>query len=194
MKFPFRKGKLILTPEEKKRRNKDRILLILSGILLGISFPPFPFPFQIFMLVGLIPYFYVIERKETLGDLNRATYLTAFVFGLITIYWVGSWQKEADPFLMISGGLLLFVNPVFFLIPSTLLYFSRKIFKSNISIYFFPLFWVTYEYAYMLTDLSFPWLTLRQRTFSLYNFYSDCRYHRSPGFKCISSLYKSFRL
>lgn len=160
MKLFFGKNKIILTEEEKKLRRKDRLLLIFSGVLLGISFPPFPFPFTILMLVGLIPYLIVIERRQELVQINSATYLMAFVFGLITIYWVGSWQKEADTFLMISGGLLLFVNPVFFLIPSTLLYFSRKIFPAKVTLFVFPLFWVTYEFVYMLTDLSFPWLTL----------------------------------
>ncbi len=160
MKIFFWKNKPFITEEEKKLRRKDRLLLILSGIFLGVSFPPFPFPFTILMLIALVPYFIVVERRGKLLEINSATYLTAFVFGLITIYWVGSWQKESDPFLMISGALLLFVNPVFFLIPSTLLYFSRKIFPAWVTLFLFPLFWVSYEYVYMLTDLSFPWLTL----------------------------------
>jgi apolipoprotein N-acyltransferase len=142
------------------RLNKDRLLLIASGILMGISFPPFPFPFQILMFIGLVPYFLVLERRERLIDLNRASYLMGFFFSLITLYWVGSWQKEADTFLMISGGLLIFVEPVFFMIPTTLLYFSRNLFSKSKAIYLFPVFWITYEYLYMITDLSFPWLTL----------------------------------
>ncbi|MDR3609014.1 MAG: apolipoprotein N-acyltransferase [Ignavibacteriaceae bacterium] len=142
------------------RLNKDRLLLIASGILMGISFPPFPFPFQILMFIGLVPYFLVLERRERLIDLNRASYLMGFFFSLITLYWVGSWQKEADTFLMISGGLLIFVEPVFFMIPTTLLYFSRDLFSKSKAIYLFPVFWITYEYLYMITDLSFPWLTL----------------------------------
>jgi apolipoprotein N-acyltransferase len=145
---------------ENKSRNIERLLLIASGILMGISFPPFPFPCQILMFVGLVPYFLVLEKRERLIDLNRASYIMGFVFSLITLYWVGSWQKEADTFLMISGGLLIFVNPVFFMIPTTLLYFSRNLFPRRIAIYLFPLFWITYEYLYMITDLSFPWLTL----------------------------------
>ena len=127
---------------------------------MGISFPPFPFPCQLLMFVGLVPYFLVVERREKLIDLNRASYIMGFVFSLITLYWVGSWQKEADTFLMISGGLLIFVNPVFFMIPTTLLYFSRNVLSRGKAIYLFPLFWITYEYLYMITDLSFPWLTL----------------------------------
>jgi apolipoprotein N-acyltransferase len=127
---------------------------------MGLSFPPLPFPFQLLMFAGLLPLLVVIEKKERLIEINRAVYLFAFVFGLLTIYWVGSWQKESDPFLMISGFLLVFVNPVFFLIPSTLLYFARKVMPRHYTLYLFPLFWITYEYLYMLTDASFPWLTL----------------------------------
>ena len=127
---------------------------------MGIGFPPFPFPFCLLLFFGLIPYLYVVERRETLAEINKATYLTFFVFSVITLYWVGSWQKSADPFLMIAGGTLLFFEPLLFLIPSTLLYLSRKVFPYKNIIFLFPLFWVTYEYLYMLTDASFPWLTL----------------------------------
>ncbi|GAB4292418.1 MAG: apolipoprotein N-acyltransferase [Ignavibacteriaceae bacterium] len=150
------------TPEEKRIIRKERFLLILSGLLLGISFPPFPFPFQLFMFVALLPYFYVISNRETLSGINRATYLMAFVFCLITIYWVGSWQPEADTFLIIGGSVLLFFNPIVFLIPSSIYYFARKSFSPSVALYLFPFFWVTYEYAYTLTDASFPWLTLGQ--------------------------------
>jgi len=145
---------------ERSNKRKDILLLIMSGILLGISFPPFPFPFTLLMFIALIPYFYVIEKRTSLAKINRATYLTFFVFSVITLYWVGSWQKQTDPFLMIAGGVLLFFNPLLFLIPSTLLYMSRKIFPRNITLFLFPLFWVTYEYLYMITDLHFPWLIL----------------------------------
>ncbi|MCL5029817.1 MAG: apolipoprotein N-acyltransferase [Bacteroidetes bacterium] len=160
MKLKLFKNKFVRSAEEKSRLKTERTLLILSGVLLGISFPPFPFPFTILIFFALIPYFYVVEKRQTLGEKNRATYLTFFVFSVITLYWVGSWQKQADTFLMIAGGTLLFVNPLFFLIPSTLQYFVKKIFPQREVIFIFPFFWVTYEYLYMLTDLSFPWLTL----------------------------------
>jgi len=160
LKIFFWKNRILLTEAETKNRNKDRLLLILSGILLAASFPPVPFPAPLLLFFALVPYMIVIEKREKLIEINRATYLMAFIFSLFTLYWVGSWQKEADPFLMISGILLIFVNPVFFLIPSTLLYFSRKVFSQKYSLYLLPVFYVTYEFAYMITDLSFPWLSL----------------------------------
>ena len=149
-----------ISPEEKRVKRKERLLLILSGVLMGVGFPPLPFPFTLFLFVGLIPYFIVIEKRKTLAEINRATYLTFFVFSVITLYWVGSWQKESDPFLMIAGGTLLFFEPILFLIPSTLFYLAKKSFSGTVALFLFPMFWAAYEYLYMLTDISFPWLTL----------------------------------
>jgi len=115
------------TPEEKKRRRKDWLLLIISGIILGISFPPVPFPFTLFIFVGLIPYFIVIQRRTTLASISKATFLFSLVFSLITIYWVGSWSSEADPYLMLAGAALLLAYPSVMLIPSTLYYLAKKV-------------------------------------------------------------------
>lgn len=156
----FRKNKIELSIEEKRERRNDRLLLILSGILLGVSYPPFPFPFPLFLFFGFIPFLYVISKRNSLLRINQAAYLTNIVLSIISIYWVGSWQTSADPFLMMAGGVLIFFYPVVLLIPSTLYYLSQKIFKKEISIYLFPLFWVTSEYLLTLTDLRFPWLTL----------------------------------
>jgi apolipoprotein N-acyltransferase len=110
--------------------------------------------------VAFVPYFFVAIKKHTLLKVNSASYLTFFVMSLITVFWVGSWQSAADPFLMISGVVLVFFLPCVMLINSTLYYLSRKVFKKDLSLYFFPFFWVTGEYLLTLTDLKFPWLTI----------------------------------
>ncbi len=158
MKYFFRHRELSI--EEKKERSKNRLLLILSGILFGISFPPFPFPFTLLIFIAFVPYFFVITKKQTLLQVNSASYLAFFVMSLITVYWVGSWQSESDPFLMLSGTVLVFFLPCVMLINSTLFFLSKKVFKRDLSLYFFPFFWVTGEYLLTLTDLKFPWLTI----------------------------------
>lgn len=158
MRFLFRKEELTL--EQKKERRNDRLLLIVSGILFGISFTPFPFPFPLFLFVAFVPYFFVVTKRQTLLKVNAASYLTFFVMSLITVFWVGSWQSAADPFLMVSGVVLVFFLPCVMLINSTLFYASRKVFKKDLSLYLFPFFWVTGEYILTLTDLKFPWLTI----------------------------------
>ena len=159
MKF-LSKFRTPVTPEEKKQRRKDWLLLILSGIILGISFPPFPFPFTLLIFIGLVPYFIVLKRRATLASISRATFIFGFVFSLVTIYWVGSWSSEADPFLMMSGVALLLAYPCVMMIPSTLFYLAKKVFPKFDAIWLFPIFWVTFEYLLSLTDLRFPWLLL----------------------------------
>ena len=135
-------------------------MLISSGIILGISFTPFPFPFALLIFVGLIPYFIVIKKRTTLASINKATFLFSLVFSLITIYWVGSWSSEADPYLMLAGVALLLAYPSVMLIPSTLYYLAKKVFPKFDAIWLFPIFWVTLEYLLTLTDLRFPWVLL----------------------------------
>jgi apolipoprotein N-acyltransferase len=149
-----------ISPEAKKQRRNDWFLLILSGVLLGLAFPPFPFPFTLLIFIGLIPYFIVIRRRTTLASISRATFLFSFVFSILTIYWVGSWSSDADPFLMMGGAALLFAYPCVLLIPSTLYYLANKIFPKFNALLLFPIFWVTLEYLLTLTDLRFPWLLL----------------------------------
>lgn len=149
-----------LSPEQKQEIRKDRLLIILSGILIGVSFTPFPMPFPMFLFFAFIPYFFVLQKRSTLLKINQGNYLLVIILSIVTIYWVGSWQSKADPFLMMGGGVLIFFYPVVFLIPSTLYYLSSKIFKGKFILWLFPLFWVTGEFLLTLTDLKFPWLTL----------------------------------
>jgi apolipoprotein N-acyltransferase len=158
----LKKYRTLKTAEEKRKLRKERLLLILSGIILGVSFPPFPFPFTILIFAGFIPYLFVLEGKKSLAEINRATYLMSFVFCVVTVYWVGSWQSEADPFLMMGGGAMLLALPAVMIIPSTLFYLTGKVFNKTIAFWLIPVFWVTGEYLLTLTDLKFPWLVLGQ--------------------------------
>ena len=156
----FSKYKSQLSAEEKKQRKKDWLLLIFGGIILGISFPPFPFPFTLLIFVGLIPYFIVIKKRTTLASISKATFLFSFFFSITTIYWVGSWSSETDPYLMMAGAALLLAYPCVMLIPSTLYWLTKKVFPKFDSLWLFPIFWVTLEYLLTLSDLRFPWLLL----------------------------------
>lgn len=146
------------TLEEKKANHKELLLGFVSGILLALSFPPIPLTYLIF--TAFVPYFLVIEKRKTLAEINRFTYFTIFFFNLGTLYWVGSWTKDADPFLMLSGSVLMFFNPITFLIPSTLYYVTRKYINKNLALYLLPWLWLFYEYIYSISDFKFPWLSL----------------------------------
>jgi apolipoprotein N-acyltransferase len=144
------------TTEEKSRIWKDRKYLLIAGLLFALGFSPIPLPITLFF--ALIPFFKVLESKRTLGDIYRATFLMSFTASLLALYWVGGYTEAKDPYLMIGGFILLFINPIAFLIPGTLYYITRKYSNSKTAILLFPFFWVFYEYLYTLTDWSFPWL------------------------------------
>ena len=144
--------------KDKKTIRKEQLLAILSGVLMGASFPPSPLFFLSF--IALIPLFFVWKERKTLASINRVTYYFGLGFTIVTLYWVGSWTKDADPFLMLSGTALIFFNPLLFLIPSTLFHYARKNFKIETAFMLLPFFWVFYEYIYSLTDLRFPWIVL----------------------------------
>ena len=146
------------TPLEKKEDRKELLYGLLSGILLGASFPPSPVPYLIF--IALPFYLAVITKNKNLGQINRFTYFTALIFNIITLYWVGSWTADADKFLMIAGSVLIFFNPLLFLIPSTLYYLVKKYIHKNLALFLLPWFWLFYEYIYSITDFKFPWLSL----------------------------------
>ncbi len=146
------------TPERRKEIRKELLLGLLSGVMIGLSYPPIPLPYLVF--VAFVPYFFVIQKREGLADINRFTYFTMFIYNIITLYWVGGWLPNSDPFLMIAGTTLFFFNPIVFLIPSTLYYLTKKYVNKNLALFLFPLFWITFEFAYSLTDFNFPWLTL----------------------------------
>ncbi|MBI5728018.1 MAG: apolipoprotein N-acyltransferase [Ignavibacteriales bacterium] len=150
------------TPDERKELRKQRLLLLLSGLLLAAGFPPVPWPITLFF--GMVPYLLVLEKRERLIDLNRAAFLMSFTFSIFALYWVGAFTEMKDPYLMAGGVVLFFINPIAFMVPTTLYYFTRKYISRQWALWLLPFFWIFYEYIYTLTDWSFPWLNLGNGT------------------------------
>lgn len=158
MKLPNFLKRIPRTPEERNKLKKERLLLLLGAAIMGAGFSPSPLPFLMFF--GMIPYFMVIEKRQRFSEVNKATFLYIFLFGLFTIYWVGGFTQAKDAFLMTGGFILFFINPIAFLIPSTLYYLWREYIHRKSALFLLPFFWLWYEYLYTLTDWSFPWLQL----------------------------------
>lgn len=150
--------KNVLPEEEKQRRNKDRKLLILSGLMFGLSFSPMPFPFTLFFF--LVPLLIVLENRTTGKRIYAAYYLMLFSASAVSVYWVGGFTVMKDPFLMISGFLLFFVNPFFLSVQVPLYILSKKYLGHKISFWLIPVFWTFNDYLYMFTDFSFPWISV----------------------------------
>jgi apolipoprotein N-acyltransferase len=133
-------------------------LAILSGVLLGCSFPPSSA--GILSFIGLIPLLVALEDCDRLRDTLKTGYAAMLVFHVITLNWTGGYVHGHDPYMMIAGALTMIVHPVFYFLPLGAYHAVRKSFGSRIGLIAFPFLWVGYEYSHSLSEWSFPWLTI----------------------------------
>ncbi|MGE5315434.1 MAG: apolipoprotein N-acyltransferase [Acidobacteriota bacterium] len=142
----------------KPDTKQNLLLAALSGVLLGFAYPPFPF--GVLACVGFVPFLLLLERLPGVGRMLRYSYLTFFIFCVISLYWVGGFTHLRDPYLMMAGGILLIWQPVYFTAAAWVFVFIRKRFGTVRGVWALPFVWVTFEWLYALTELSFPWLTI----------------------------------
>lgn len=147
------------------------LLCIISGILLGVSFPPFGIVGGFAAFIGIVPLLIALENTSTLWDAAKRSYVAMFVWSILATYWVGGWKGEGavDPFLMFSGIALALAHPFFLFIPILIYDTMRRRFGRIASLTTLPIFWIGFEYGHSLGDLSFPWLHLfNTQTYNLY--------------------------
>ncbi len=144
--------------DERRRRKLYVLLCLVSGVLLGLAFPPLPL--YSLAYVGLVPFLFLFDRLDKIGGLLRYSYLMLFVFHLLTVYWVGGFTHLRDQYLVMSGVGLLAVHPMFYWLPLLGTYLVKRRFGGTAWLFAFPLFWVGFEYFHSMGEFSFPWLTL----------------------------------
>jgi apolipoprotein N-acyltransferase len=139
---------------------KKAILLSLASWgLMAFSFPPFPLGPGAFAF--LAPWFYVLKTASKRVAL-LSSYLGAFLFNAVSIYWLYHVGDVAPPALIFSGLFLAIAYLSLF----TLLYawIFIKIKEARFGkfplICFFPFFWAGIEIFQAKGDMSFPWLSL----------------------------------
>lgn len=138
------------------KRLRTLLLIILSGSLLGVSFPPFKTWF--FVYFGLMVLLYLVISSGRLRQAFGRTYLTILIFNEITLYWISGWHSD-DTFLKIGGVATVIVHSLFMLIPLMVTYGVSRINKEA-AIFSFPFIWVGYEYLDNIWQFAFPWLEL----------------------------------
>jgi apolipoprotein N-acyltransferase len=147
------------------KKIKDLILALMTGLLLGLSFPPLPFSLLAF--VSFVPIFLVLEKKPKRPFI--LIYLSFSLYHFITNWWLSSWQPNADPYLMISGIAVWLVHPFFFMLPFVLYKQIRKRTSFEFSVLLFPFIWVVFEWLRTFSDIAYPWLTIGYT--QVYNIY-----------------------
>ncbi|CUS81137.1 apolipoprotein N-acyltransferase [Candidatus Kryptobacter tengchongensis] len=143
---------------KRKIFNERFLLAFVSGVLLSLSFPPLKTGF--FATIGFVPLLFLIDRLENYKQLFRYSYIAFFFFNLFTLYWVGGWSKEADPFLMVGCVLLILVHPILFFLPMWFYMFIKKNYGGKLHLFIFSFAFALFEYFRSTTELAFPWLTI----------------------------------
>ncbi len=143
--------------DAKRFFESSLILSVFSGLLLGLSFPPFHLGWLAF--VGFVPFLFVVDKAENYKEVFKLSYFAFLLFNIVVIYWVGGWTKETDPFMMIGGAALILGHPLFFSIPILFYHFVRRRF-GGLSIFLFPFLYLSFEHLHSITEIAFPWLTL----------------------------------
>jgi apolipoprotein N-acyltransferase len=143
-------------------KSKRRLLLIASGTLLAVSYPPFGIIGGFCAFFALIPLLIALEDTVRLRNAFTRGYLGMFVLTMLATYWVGGWKGEGsvDPFLMIAGIALDFVHPIFLIVPILLYDITRRRFGRIPALIALPVYWIGFEYWHSTGDFAFPWLSL----------------------------------
>ncbi|MCX7737581.1 MAG: apolipoprotein N-acyltransferase [Candidatus Kapabacteria bacterium] len=147
------------------KKGKNILLSLLTGFLLGISFPPMPFSLLAF--IAFVPLFSVLEKKPKRPYL--LIYFSFSLYHLISNWWLSSWQSDTDPYLIVSGIAVWLVHPLFFILPSIIYKIIRKKLSFEFSIMIFPFIWTVFEWFRTFGDLAYPWLTIGYT--QVYNLY-----------------------
>ena len=127
---------------------------LVSGILLGISFPTYPFVrLEILAWIALVPLLLASRREGAFAGYAARVYLTMLVFGSISVWWIS--------LATLAGGILaILVNSFFMTVPLLVFFVLRRRRGYRFALYSLPFLWVFWEWLYMSQDLSFGWLLL----------------------------------
>ncbi|HQO09657.1 MAG TPA: apolipoprotein N-acyltransferase [Clostridiales bacterium] len=132
------------------------ISVIISGLILGLCFPPFESTYAVLLL--LLPLIHALYLKP-----ERAA-MSGFFFGLAmsvaSCYWIFyNAGADANWIKVVSGFGLFIVNATFYAIFGLLYKASFKIFKEK-AVWTIPLLWGGIEHLMLWEEFAFPWTYL----------------------------------
>jgi apolipoprotein N-acyltransferase len=138
---------------------KAIFLSLVCWGLMALSFPPFPLGPG--ALAFLAPWFYVLKMADKKTAL-LSSYLGAFLFNAVSIYWLYHVGDVAPPALIFSGLFLAVTYLSLFALLYAWVFVKIKDirFGKFPLVFLFPFFWAGIEVLQAKGDMSFPWLSL----------------------------------
>ncbi|HJW29669.1 MAG TPA: apolipoprotein N-acyltransferase, partial [Saprospiraceae bacterium] len=147
---------LIFLPKDPTRK-KWLGAATLSGVLLGIGFPPSPLTWVV--IFAWIPLFAVergiYEQQDRVrpGQMFRYSFHAFVLWNIIATFWVTNTA-------LIAGIVANFLNAAFMATVVMLIHVVRHKISPRWTLMVFVSFWISFEYLHHVWDLSWPWLTL----------------------------------
>ncbi len=132
--------------------NNQWLLSGSAGLLLGLSFPPFPFPFL--QIPAFILLLQVINISDSAKQAAFYTYPGFLIWNIITTYWLMMATIPAGIAAIVANALLMSLTAMLLFLVQKKLCYSWAIAVLQTCI------WVSFEYLHFQWDLSWPWLTL----------------------------------
>ena len=134
-------------------RKNHLLYSILSGILLGLSWPTYGFTILIF--ISFVPLLFLehLIRKENLMKIFLFSYLSFFIWNSIATWWLVYSSFFGMSFAIIVNSLLMAI--VF----TSYSFISEKV-TIKLSVIYWICVWIVFEKFHLIWDFSWPWLNL----------------------------------
>ncbi|NCP21506.1 MAG: apolipoprotein N-acyltransferase [Flavobacteriales bacterium CG_4_9_14_0_2_um_filter_35_242] len=136
---------------------KNLLLAILSGLLLGFSWPTYGFSLLLF--IGFVPLLFVEKNLRNSAVKKKGlkifglSYISFLIFNAIATWWL--WYATAFGMFFAIGVNALLMTLVFFIYHKVALKMSF-----GVSLFFLVIFWISFEKFHLNWDFSWPWLNL----------------------------------
>ncbi|MGB7785446.1 MAG: apolipoprotein N-acyltransferase [Salinimicrobium sp.] len=136
---------------------KNLSFALLSGFLLALGWPTYGFPLILFFaFVPLLLTEFNLrtgEAKHTKWKIFGLSYLSFFIWNLITTYWL----YFSTPF---GGIFAITVNSLLMSLVFLLYHIVAKRAEFKAASTFFITIWMSFEYLHLNWEFSWPWLNL----------------------------------
>lgn len=130
---------------------------IMSGVLLGLSFPPLYTTF--FAFFGFVPLLFLVKlAREHYPDQSRrivfrSSYFSFLIWNSLSTFWVTNTAFFAGIFAVFANSFLMTLPVLLYL------WLSRKLEAKWHSLLFITA-WITFEFLHFRWEITWPWLTL----------------------------------
>ena len=129
-------------------------LSLLSGLLIGLSYPP---GFGVIALFGLVPLFRVWLTSSPISSL-KYSFLSSIISCIISLYWIGlNSGASIIPVIISLIAAIIYLSIFWPILGYAISWLKIKYSKT---IYIIPFLWVAMEFLKSYGPLAFPWTNL----------------------------------